>query len=63
MGKGSNIEKRDYLIDNLKVILMFAVVFGHTIEYYINQNDTLKSMYMYIYISYAFIYIYIWISI
>lgn len=59
MGKGSNIEKRDYLIDNLKVILMFAVVFGHTIEYYINQDDTLKSMYMYIYIFHMPLFIFI----
>lgn len=59
MGKGSSFEKRDYLIDNLKVILMFAVVFGHTIEYYINQDDTLKSMYMYIYIFHMPLFIFI----
>jgi fucose 4-O-acetylase-like acetyltransferase len=59
LGKGNSIEKRDYLVDNLKVTLMFTVVFGHTIEYYINQDDILKSMYMYIYIFHMPLFIFI----
>lgn len=38
-----------YFIDNLKVVLIFLVVFGHLIERYIDANNTLMGMYMYIY--------------
>lgn len=59
MDEDSKIEKRDYLVDNLKVVLMFSVVFGHTIEYYINQEYILEGMYMYIYIFHMPLFIFI----
>lgn len=55
----NSLKKRNYLLDNLKVILIFSVVFGHTIEYYINQNDILRGVYMYIYIFHMPLFIYI----
>lgn len=58
--KGYTYEyKRNYLIDNLKVILIFLVVLGHTIEYYINQNYILRGIYVYIYIFHMPLFIYI----
>lgn len=53
------IESRNYLVDNLKVILMFAVVFGHTIEHYIDQNYILRGIYIYIYIFHMPLFIFI----
>ena len=44
------LKKRYYLLDNLKVILIFFVVFGHVIEYYINENSILMTLYIFIYI-------------
>lgn len=41
--------KRNYLIDNLKVLLIFFVVLGHVIEYYIQDNIMLRSIYIFIY--------------
>lgn len=38
-----------YFIDNLKVILILLVVFGHLIERYIDTNSTLKGIYIFIY--------------
>lgn len=55
----NSLKKRNYLLDNLKVILIFSVVFGHTIEYYINQNDVLRGIYMYIYVFHMPLFIYI----
>lgn len=55
----NNLKNRNYLLDNLKVILIFSVVFGHTIEYYINQNDILRGVYMYIYVFHMPLFIYI----
>lgn len=43
------IEKRDYLFDNIKVLLIFLVVFGHAIEYYIDDNFILRAIYITIY--------------
>ncbi len=45
MGKA----ERNYLIDNLKVLLIFFVVFGHVIEYYIQGNSVLMGLYLFIY--------------
>lgn len=55
----NSLKKRNYLLDNLKVILIFSVVFGHTIEYYISQSDVLRGIYMYIYIFHMPLFIYI----
>lgn len=59
MKEYKNIQNRNYLVDNLKVILIFAVVFGHTIEYYINQNDILRGAYIYIYIFHMPLFVFI----
>lgn len=44
----SNCNK-SYFIDNLKVLLIFLVVFGHLIERYMDTNSTLRGIYMFIY--------------
>lgn len=41
--------KRNYLFDNLKVLLIFLVVFGHFSERYINSDISFKNIYIYIY--------------
>ncbi|MGL5379428.1 acyltransferase family protein [Clostridium sp.] len=51
--------ERNFLLDNLKVLLMFCVVFGHVIEYYIDQSDFLKSVYIFIYIFHMPLFVYI----
>ena len=53
------LKKRYYLLDNLKVILIFFVVFGHVIEYYINDNSILMTLYIFIYISHMPLFIFI----
>lgn len=57
------ITNKRHFIDNIKVVLIFLVVFGHLIERYIDTSDTLMAIYMFIYISYAFVYLYLWILI
>lgn len=44
------LRERNYLLDNLKVVLIFFVVFGHVIEYYIKDNNILMTLYIFIYI-------------
>lgn len=53
------LKKRNYLLDNLKVILIFFVVFGHVIEYYIKDNSTLRVVYIFIYIFHMPLFIFI----
>lgn len=53
------LKKRYYLLDNLKVILIFFVVFGHVIEYYINDNSILMTLYIFIYIFHMPLFIFI----
>lgn len=43
-------QNRDYLIDNLKVILILLVVFGHVIEHYLESSELLRSIYFFIYL-------------
>ncbi|WP_394899681.1 acyltransferase family protein, partial [Clostridium tertium] len=43
----------------LKVILIFFVVFGHVIEYYINDNSILMTLYIFIYIFHMPLFIFI----
>ncbi|WP_052356695.1 acyltransferase family protein [[Clostridium] dakarense] len=50
---------KNYFVDNLKVLLIFLVVFGHLIERYINTNDTLMGMYMFIYTFHMPLFIFI----
>ena len=57
------ITNKRHFIDNIKVVLIFLVVFGHLIERYIDTSDTLMAIYVYIYFSYAFVYLYLWILI
>lgn len=53
------LKKRNYLLDNLKVILIFFVVFGHVIEYYIKDNSTLRIIYIFIYIFHMPLFIFV----
>ena len=49
MTNDKKLRNNNYFIDNLKVILIFLVVFGHLIERYIDTNSTLLGVYMFIY--------------
>lgn len=51
--------KNNYFIDNLKVVLIFLVVFGHLIERYIDDNNTLMGIYMFIYTFHMPLFIFI----
>ncbi len=51
--------KKSYFVDNLKVLLIFLVVFGHLIERYIDKNDTLMGIYMFIYTFHMPLFIFI----
>ena len=42
------ITNKRHFIDNIKVVLIFLVVFGHLIERYIDTSDTLMAIYMFI---------------
>lgn len=42
--------KRNYFLDNLKVLLISLVVFGHVIEYYIDGSYILKGIYLFVYV-------------
>lgn len=42
--------KRNYFLDNLKVVLIFLVVLGHVIEHYIEGSYILKGTYLFVYI-------------
>lgn len=53
------VKKRQYLIDNLKVLLIAMVVFGHVIEYYINSSTLLMSIYIFIYIFHMPLFVFI----
>lgn len=52
-------KERDYLFDNLKVLLIFLVVFGHFSERYINKDIYLKNIYIFIYIFHMPLFIFI----
>lgn len=51
--------KRDYLFDNLKVLLIFLVVFAHISENYINKDLYLKNLYIIIYIFHMPLFVFI----
>lgn len=53
------IINKKHFIDNIKVILIFLVVFGHLIERYIGNSHTLMSIYVFIYIFHMPLFIYI----
>lgn len=53
------VKNRNYLLDNLKVVLIFFVVFGHVIEYYIKDNSILRTIYIYIYFFHMPLFIFI----
>ena len=53
------ITNKRHFIDNIKVVLIFLVVFGHLIERYIDTSDTLMAIYMFIYIFHMPLFIYI----
>lgn len=48
-----------YFIDNLKVVLILLVVFGHLIERYIDTNNTLRGVYIFIYTFHMPLFIFI----
>lgn len=52
-------ERKSYFVDNLKVLLIFLVVFGHLIERYIDTNNTLMGMYLFIYTFHMPLFIFI----
>lgn len=52
-------KKRNYMVDNIKVLLIFSVVFGHVIEYYIKDSNYLKGIYIFIYIFHMPLFIFI----
>lgn len=52
-------KERIYLIDNLKVILILLVVFGHVIEYYINTSSALMGIYIFIYMFHMPLFVFI----
>lgn len=41
--------ERNYRMDNLKCLLIFAVVFGHMLELFMGKNDGFKVIYLVIY--------------
>ena len=44
-------EKRDYLFDNLKALMLFLVVIGHILDPYIERQDSLyRYLMQYIYL-------------
>lgn len=53
------IKSRNYLLDNLKVVLIFLVVFGHVIEYYIKDNSVLRTIYIFIYIFHMPLFVFV----
>lgn len=50
---------RDYLFDNLKLLLIFLVVFGHTMEQYIISNVIIRSVYEFIYIFHMPLFVFV----
>lgn len=52
-------EKRNYLFDNLKVLLIFLVVFAHTLENYIHNNMVLRSIYFFIFMFHMPLFIFV----
>ena len=51
--------KRNYLFDNLKVLLIFLVVVGHSLENYIGYNVILRSIYFFIFMFHMPLFVYI----
>lgn len=52
-------KERNYLIDNLKVVLILMVVFGHVIEYYIKTSEVLMGIYIFIYLFHMPLFVFI----
>ena len=59
MTNDEKLKNNNYFIDNLKVILIFLVVFGHLIERYIDTNSTLLGVYMFIYIFHMPLFVFV----
>lgn len=45
----TTFKSRNYLLDNMKVILIFLVVFGHLLERYINNMSLIRYIYVLVY--------------
>lgn len=54
-----NSKERDILFDNIKLLLIFFVVFGHAIESYTYGNSTLNIIYEFIYMFHMPLFIFI----
>jgi len=50
---------RNYLFDNLKVLLIFLVVFGHLLERYIDKDLFLRSIYIFIFMFHMPLFIFV----
>lgn len=53
------VNERNYLLDNLKAILIFFVVFGHVIEYYVMDSNSLRAIYIFIYVFHMPLFVFI----
>ena len=53
------ITNKKSFIDNIKVVLIFLVVFGHLIERYIDTSNTLMGILLFIYIFHMPLFIFI----
>lgn len=51
--------QRNYLLDNLKGILIFLVVFGHSLELYKDDNLLIEIIYMFIYLFHMPVFVFI----
>lgn len=50
--------KRMFVFDNIKALLIVLVVIGHATDYYTKESDVMRMFfYIHISISYAFIYL------
>lgn len=53
------VNERNYLFDNAKVILIFLVVFGHSLERYIDNNSALRCVYSLIFLFHMPLFVFI----
>lgn len=50
--------KRIFVFDNIKALLIVLVVIGHAADYYTKESDVMRMFFIYTYLfSYAFIYL------
>ncbi|OON97628.1 MAG: hypothetical protein ATN36_02830 [Epulopiscium sp. Nele67-Bin005] len=59
MKKNLQTEKRNYLLDNLKGLLIFLVVFGHSIEIAKNNSVLIETIYIFIYLFHMPVFVFV----